>query len=135
MTTSSPMYGIKVSSGLAVEPLKTWPRRHVGFSLRHWCWPQTTFSSSAGSKGNAPRDNVLFEAGFFMGLLGRRKTFLVWCEDDSLEPPSDLGGVTSGALPTMESVVTNDRCGVSARLQERAAWGEAGLRGRGASGE
>lgn len=46
------------------------------------------------SKGNAPRDNVLFEAGFFMGLLGRRKTFLVWCEDDSLELPSDLGGVT-----------------------------------------
>ena len=45
-------------------------------------------------EGNEPRDNVLFEAGLFMGLLGRRNTFLVWCEDDSLELPSDLGGVT-----------------------------------------
>jgi predicted nucleotide-binding protein len=45
-------------------------------------------------EGNAPRDNVLFEAGFFMGFLGRKNTFLVWCEDDSLELPSDLGGVT-----------------------------------------
>lgn len=45
-------------------------------------------------KGNEPRDNVLFEAGFFMGLVGRKNTFLVWCEDDSLELPSDLGGVT-----------------------------------------
>jgi Predicted nucleotide-binding protein containing TIR-like domain len=45
-------------------------------------------------EGNAPRDNVLFEAGFFMGFLGTRNTFLVWCEDDALELPSDLGGVT-----------------------------------------
>jgi predicted nucleotide-binding protein len=44
--------------------------------------------------GNAPRDNVIFGAGFFMGYLGGKNTFLVWCEDDSLELPSDLGGVT-----------------------------------------
>jgi predicted nucleotide-binding protein len=47
-----------------------------------------------GNEGNAPRDNVLFEAGFFMGSLGRQNTFLVWCENDSLQLPSDLGGVT-----------------------------------------
>jgi hypothetical protein len=53
-------------------------------------------------EGNAPRDNVLFEAGFFMGLLGRRNTFFVWCQDDSLELPSDLGGVTFAAYKRRE---------------------------------
>ena len=53
-------------------------------------------------EGNAPRDNVLFEAGFFMGLLGTRNTFLVWCQDDALELPSDLGGVTFAAYKRRE---------------------------------
>jgi predicted nucleotide-binding protein len=43
--------------------------------------------------GFAPRDNVLFELGLFMGALGRRKTFMVSCADDQLELPSDLLGI------------------------------------------
>jgi hypothetical protein len=47
-----------------------------------------------GTTANAPRDNVLFEAGLFMGALGRRKTFYVAPRDRKIELPSDLAGVT-----------------------------------------
>ena len=47
-----------------------------------------------GQSGNAPRDNVLFEAGLFMGALGRHRVFLVSCRDDVLDLPTDLAGIT-----------------------------------------
>lgn len=40
------------------------------------------------------RDNVLFEAGLFIGALGLERTFLVSCRSDELQLPSDLDGVT-----------------------------------------
>ena len=45
------------------------------------------------ASGNIPRDNVIFELGLFMGVLGRDKTFMVSCREDILELPSDLAGV------------------------------------------
>lgn len=42
---------------------------------------------------NAPRDNVIFEAGLFMGALGRRRVFMVSCRDDELTLPSDFAGI------------------------------------------
>jgi hypothetical protein len=42
----------------------------------------------------SPRDNVLFESGLFMGVLGRARTFLVYDEAVELKIPSDLAGVT-----------------------------------------
>jgi hypothetical protein len=45
-------------------------------------------------EGDAPRDNVLFEAGLFIGALGRKNTFLVSREGDHLELANDLDGVT-----------------------------------------
>ena len=41
----------------------------------------------------APRDNVLFELGLFMGRLGPTRTFAV-CSDAAMKLPSDLAGVT-----------------------------------------
>lgn len=42
----------------------------------------------------APRDNVLFESGLFMGVLGRERVFLVYDETKDVKIPSDLAGVT-----------------------------------------
>ena len=41
-----------------------------------------------------PRDNVVFEAGLFMGLLGRKRTFVVYDETEDLRIPSDLSGAS-----------------------------------------
>lgn len=42
----------------------------------------------------SPRDNVLFESGLFMGVLGRARVFLVYDQAVGLRIPSDLAGVT-----------------------------------------
>lgn len=44
------------------------------------------------------RDNVLFELGFFMGALGRNRTFLLHGADMKLGLPSDLAGITTAKL-------------------------------------
>lgn len=45
----------------------------------------------------SPRDNVLFESGLFMGILGRERVFIVYDEDTGIKIPSDLAGVTLAA--------------------------------------
>ena len=47
-----------------------------------------------GESGEVPRDNVLFEAGLFIGRLGRHRAFLVSCRDDKLALPTDLRDIT-----------------------------------------
>jgi hypothetical protein len=47
-----------------------------------------------GDERPAARDNVLFEAGLFMGTLGRERTFLVSSKDRELALPSDFAGIT-----------------------------------------
>jgi CRP/FNR family cyclic AMP-dependent transcriptional regulator len=51
-------------------------------------------TSSRGSKTAAPRDNVVFELGLFMGAIGRERTFLVVRKGAQLKLPTDLLGVT-----------------------------------------
>lgn len=50
------------------------------------------------------RQNVVFEAGYFMGLLGRDKTILV-VSDDSIELPGDLSGVVYSGSSSDISIV------------------------------
>jgi len=47
-----------------------------------------------GETHDAPRDNVLFELGLFMGALGPARTFIVTNRDHPPKLPSDLAGVT-----------------------------------------
>ena len=49
---------------------------------------------SRGSSWDAPRDNVVFELGLFMGGLGRVRTFLLCPEGEFTKIPTDLAGLT-----------------------------------------
>lgn len=50
---------------------------------------------SRGKQTDAPRDNVVFELGMFMGGLGRKRTFIVRPRSIDLKLPSDLLGITA----------------------------------------
>jgi hypothetical protein len=48
---------------------------------------------SRGQVCTVPRDNLLFEAGLFIGMLGPGRTLLVEDERDGLKLPTDLAGI------------------------------------------
>lgn len=50
--------------------------------------------TSRNESSSAPRDNVLFELGLFMGALGRKRTFIIYDRSVILKIPSDLAGVS-----------------------------------------
>jgi hypothetical protein len=56
---------------------------------------------SRGIEVDAPRDNVIFELGLFMGALGRRRVFPLIAKTRNGAPkiPSDLLGTTTPSLP------------------------------------
>ncbi len=54
---------------------------------------------SRGHESEAPRDNVVFELGLFMGAIGRSRTFLVLPHGVDIKIPSDLLGITPLRYP------------------------------------
>jgi Predicted nucleotide-binding protein containing TIR-like domain len=56
-------------------------------------WTSNPESPLPGSGQASPRDNVVFEAGLFGGVLGMRRTFILHASGSKL--PSDLLGLTS----------------------------------------
>lgn len=54
--------------------------------------------TSRETSSSAPRDNVLFELGLFMGGLGRERTFIVYDRTAGLKLPSDLAGVSAATF-------------------------------------
>jgi len=54
--------------------------------------------TSGENSSPAPRDNVLFELGLFMGGLGRDRTFIVYDRTIRLRLPTDLAGVAAATF-------------------------------------
>ena len=73
----------------------------------------TTVGGAPGSDAGqaSPRDNVVFEAGLFGGVLGMRRTFILHAEGAKL--PTDLLGLTavrySGAISPAETRTLNQK--------------------------
>jgi hypothetical protein len=68
--------------------------REVDFAAFVFAQDDWTTSSAATSDAQAsPRDNVVFEAGLFGGVLGMRRTFILHANGSKL--PSDLLGLTA----------------------------------------
>jgi len=63
------------------------------FARDDWTTTSPAASPRAGSRQASPRDNVVFEAGLFGGVLGMRRTFIIHANGAKL--PSDLLGLTS----------------------------------------
>jgi hypothetical protein len=63
------------------------------FARDDWTTAGVSAAPAAESGQAAPRDNVVFEAGLFGGVLGMRRTFILHANGAKL--PSDLLGLTS----------------------------------------
>jgi Predicted nucleotide-binding protein containing TIR-like domain len=63
------------------------------FAKDDWTAAGVRTSTSPGSGQASPRDNVVFEAGLFGGVLGMRRTFILHASGSKL--PTDLLGLTS----------------------------------------
>lgn len=83
--------GVFEASETFIESLESETRRS-DFALLILSPDDKVFSRSKASK--APRDNVIFELGLFMGAIGRKRTFLVSPHGEKLKLPSDLDGIT-----------------------------------------
>lgn len=70
----------------------------------------------------APRDNVLFELGLFMGGLGRNRTFLVYNRTAKLKLPTDLMGVSAATFEPHTSGNLQSALGAAAtKIEEQIA--------------
>lgn len=57
---------------------------------------------SRGRSSMAPRDNVLFELGLFMGRLGRERTYFLFDKNRDPKIPTDLLGVAAACYESVE---------------------------------
>lgn len=69
---------------------------HVDFAV--FLLSKDDIVRSKGKKQKGPRDNVLFEYGLFMGMIGRDRTYALSC-GGNVKIPSDLDGITRIEVP------------------------------------
>ncbi|MBE6234654.1 MAG: hypothetical protein E7112_00285 [Bacteroidales bacterium] len=63
------------------------------------------WTKSRGVEQGAPRDNVIFEYGLFLGRLGRERAYII--HDKSIKLPSDLHGITLASFEVNDGVITS----------------------------
>ncbi|HBB96910.1 MAG TPA: hypothetical protein DC054_16145 [Blastocatellia bacterium] len=80
--------------GLGYGFLETLVKRLEDYDFAAFVLASDDMTTSKDESKPAPRDNVLFESGLFMGVLGRDRVFLVYDASVDLKIPSDLAGVT-----------------------------------------
>jgi hypothetical protein len=80
--------------GLSQAPIEALDRMSQEFDFAVLVVTPDDVVESRGDRRAAARDNILFEAGLFMGRLGRDRTFLVCPKDGGMLLPSDLTGLT-----------------------------------------
>jgi CRP/FNR family transcriptional regulator, cyclic AMP receptor protein len=71
--------------------------------------------SSRGKDADAPRDNVVFELGLFMGALTRRRAFSAMPYGNDLKIPTDILGMTPLRY---DSAASNPGEPIAAELRE-----------------
>jgi hypothetical protein len=93
------------------------------FAKDDWTAVGSAGSSSPDAGQASPRDNVVFEAGLFGGVLGMRRTFILHSRGSKL--PTDLLGLTSiryGEADTSDEIeVINGKLRKAIELQGRLA--------------
>ena len=93
------------------------------FARDDWTTNTPPVSESSESGQASPRDNVVFEAGLFGGVLGMRRTFILHASGAKL--PTDLLGLTSvrygEATTAAEMRIVNDKLRKAIENEGRAA--------------
>ncbi|HEY7503168.1 MAG TPA: TIR domain-containing protein [Gemmatimonadales bacterium] len=93
------------------------------FARDDWTANRPPAADPSGSGQASPRDNVVFEAGLFGGVLGMRRTFILHASGAKL--PSDLLGLTcvryGDATTAAEMRVVNDQLRKAIQNEGRAA--------------
>jgi hypothetical protein len=84
------------------------------FARDDWTAANLPASPPAGSGQASPRDNVVFEAGLFGGVLGMHRTFILHASGSKL--PSDLLGFT--CVRYGEATTSSDMRGVNQKLRK-----------------
>jgi CAP12/Pycsar effector protein, TIR domain len=92
------------------------------FARDDWTTSTPPASGPSGSGQDSPRDNVVFEAGLFGGVLGMRRTFILHASGSKL--PSDLLGLTTvryGEATAADMKVINEKLRQAIENEGRAA--------------
>ena len=91
--------------------------REVDFAAFVFAQDDWTTRGRRGAGQASPRDNVVFEAGLFGGVLGMRRTFILHANGAKL--PSDLLGLTcvryAGTPPRRRSSRSTRSCATRSR--------------------
>ena len=83
--------------------------------------------STRGTHKHVARDNVIFEMGLFIGVLGKSRTFMIFDRENKPDLPSDLAGVTPATFVTNSTGNMDAAVGPAATVIKRAIQ-ELGLR-------